>query len=1092
MRDMRTRWCCLRVPPRAGRTRGRTRAPSSIPGATVAVAGLLSASVLAAQDARPSFYEPGISPDASEIAFVHGGDIWTVPEAGGTARVLIAHEEEESRPLYSPNGRYLAFESYRDGTSHLYVYDTTTGETRQLTFMSTSASLDGWSADSEWVWFSSVSHDISGMSDVFRVRVTGGTPMPVLADRYGAEFWAAPHADGRVAVSTRGRMAWGQWWRNGHSHMDEAEIWVADPRDDAPTYTRVTTGGKNQWPMWTPDGEIAFVSDRSGSENLWRVGGTGGEPTRLTDFDEGRVVWPSISSNGVIAFERDFRIWTHDLRSGRTTAVDIRPVGAVQGPRIEAETASSFQGFTVSPDGRKLVVAARGELFAGAATEGEAGPLTTRVTDTPAPEGAVDWAHDSRHIVYTSARNGSSDLYVYDFGARAERALTTSGALDAAPAWAPEDMRVAYIRNGSSLHVIDATTGDDEVLATGRIGFGSTRVFGSPVWSPDGRWIAYMSSPDGEFWNVHVVPADGSADARAVSFLPNTFGGSIAWHPDGESIFYTTSQRTEDTRVIRIDLVPRTPTFREDALDSLFRVPEEPSGDGQEGDEEAADADEAEDDELVTIEFDGIRRRYEVVSIPFSVQQMTVSPDGKKLVVTGSAAGQQNVYAMKLDPLASGPDGVQPVTSGEGFKGGIEFAEDASRVWYIQGGRVRSIGLDGSRPLSVTLTAELEVDFDAEKDDVFLANWSTLNEGFYDPNHHGVDWDGVRRHWAPVISGTVNRQEMRRALLMMTGELNGSHLGVNGSESPSTPQVGRLGLRFDRAAYESRGELIVSEVLDLGPAHVAGDVAVGDRIVSVAGTAIDGSTNLNRVLRGTVGDRVSVGVRSAGDAGVRTIQLSPISVGAEKNLVYRSWVESRRAYVAEVSGGRLGYVHLPDMGGGTLEQLYLDLDQENRDREGIVVDVRNNNGGFVNNYALDVFTRRSFMTMQPRGGEAVSSRHQLGQRAYLDPVILVTNQNTLSDGEDFTEGWRSLGIGEVVGEPTAGWIIYTTNLSLFDGTGIRLPFIGIRGADGEDMELNPRPVDVEVERPSGEWYTGRDAQLDTAVERLLARIDSGS
>ncbi len=1045
---------------------------------------------LSAQDARPSFYEPGISPDGAEIAFVHGGDIWTVPAGGGDARLLVAHEEEESRPLYSPDGRWLAFESYRDGTSHIYVHDLTSGETRQLTFMSTSTLLDGWSTDSEWVWFSSVSHDVAGMSDVFRVRVSGGTPMPVLADRYAAEFWAAPHRDGRVALSVRGRTAWSQWWRNGHSHMDEAEIWIADPRQDAPTYRVVTTGGKNQWPMWAPDGDLVFVSDRSGSENLWRVAESGDEPARLTDFDEGRVLWPSISTGGVVAFERDFRIWTHDPGTGRTTPLEIRAVGSVQGPRVEPENATSFSGFAVSPDGEKLVVVARGELFAGAATEGDAGSVTTRVTDTPAPEGSVRWAHDSRHVVYTSARNGSSDLFLYDFGEREERALTSGDGLDQAPSWAPDDLRLAYVRDGSELRVLDVESGDDEAVATGLIGFGSTRVFGAPVWSPDGRWLAYMATPDGEFWNVHVVPADGSAEPRAVSFLPNTFGGALVWHPDGRSILYTTSQRTEDTRVVRVDLVPRTPVFREDALDELFRVEEEPSG-APGGADDEGEGDEADEGEPVEITFDGIRRRYEIVPIPFSVNEMAVSPDGETLVVSGSAAGRQNLYALDLDPLADDSDGVRPLTNGAGFKGGIEFAEAPDRVWYIQGGRVRSVGLDGNGDRTVALAAEMEVDFDAEKDDVFQANWSTLDQGFYDPDHHGVDWDGVREHWAPVVAGSLNRQEMRRALLLMTGELNASHTGVGGSESPSTQQVGRLGLRFDRRAYEDRGELVVSEMLWLGPAHVSGEISVGDRLVAVDGVELGVETNLSRVLRGTVGKRVRLDVTRAGSDQARTVTLSPVSLGAEKDLVYRAWVESRRDYVAEVSGGRLGYVHIPDMGGATLQRLYLDLDQENRDREGIVVDVRNNNGGFVNNYALDVFTRRSFMTMQPRGGAEASSRHQLGQRAYLDPVILVTNQNTLSDGEDFTEGWRALGIGEVVGEPTAGWIIYTTNLSLFDGTSMRLPFIGIRGADGENMELSPRPVDLEVERPAGEWYSGRDVQLDRAVERLLARIDGG-
>ncbi len=1035
---------------------------------------------------RLSFYEPGISPDGRTIAFVHGGDIWTVDATGGEARLLIAHEEEESRPLFSPDGEHLAFESYRDGTSHLYVYDFATGETRQVTFLSASAELSAWSPDGEWLWFSSNSHDISGMADVFRVRASGGTPMPVIADRYAGDFRATESSDGRLAFAARGRMAYSQWWRNGHSHMDESEIWVADTSGQTPQFTRTSAGGKNQWPIWLDADRIAFVSDRDGSENLWSVE-PGGEPRRHTDFEDGRLLWPSYApGSGVVAFERDFRIWTHDVASGRTTPLEIRPVGAVQSARTEPSTRSSFSGFAISPDGEKVVVSTRGELFAGAAGEGESGNLTTRITHTPAPEGEVVWASDSHRIAYTSTRNGRRHLFHYDFRTGDERQLTDSDLSDQAPAWDPEGERIAFVRNGAELRVLEVGSGDEQVVASGLIGFGSARVFTPPVWSPDGRWLAYLATPDGEFWNVHVVPADGSADARPVSFLANTFGGSIAWAPDGRSIFYATSQRTEDTRVVRIDLVPRTPSFRETALRELFEMDPPEGGQSEEDDEDAEPGAEDEVPE-VRIDFDGIRRRYSLLPISLSVGDLAVSPDGKTLVVSGSAAGRPNLFAYNLDPL-SDESGLKQITNDSGFKGSLQFAK-ADRVWFLQGGRVRSISVDGNGARSVSLQAEMEIDFHTEKNEVFLENWSALNEGFYDENHHGADWPAVGAVHRDIVAGARNRQEMRRALLLMTGELNASHLGVSGSEAPSTPQVGRLGLRFDRAQVEASGRFVVAERIDLGPAHVSGQIEVGDRLVSVNGIELDRATNLNRLLRGTIGERVEVGVERGGEE--HTAIVRPISVGAEKGLLYEQWVDSRRAYVAEVSGGRLGYVHIPDMGSGSLQGLYLDLDQENRSREGAVVDVRNNNGGFVNAYALDVFTRRSFMTMQPRGGAEASSRHQLGQRAYLDPVILVTNQNTLSDGEDFTEGWRQLGIGEVVGEPTASWIIYTSNTALFDGTFIRLPFIGIRGAAGDNMELSPRPVDVEVERPAGEWYSGRDAQLDVAVERLLARIDGG-
>ena len=218
------------------------------------------------------------------------------------------------------------------------------------------------------------------------------------------------------------------------------------------------------------------------------------------------------------------------------------------------------------------------------------------------------------------------------------------------------------------------------------------------------------------------------------------------------------------------------------------------------------------------------------------------------------------------------------------------------------------------------------------------------------------------------------------------------------------------------------------------------------------------------------------------------VPLRPVNQATEKNLVYRKWVEDNREYVAKASGGRLGYVHMFDMSEGALEQLYLDLDTENQSREAVVVDVRNNNGGFVNMFAIDVFARQNYLTMTSRNQPATPGRSQLGQRALGVPTILVTNQHSLSDAEDFTEGYRSLKLGKVVGEPTAGWILYTSNRPLIDGTVVRVPSTRVQGSDGKIMEMNPRPVDIPVKRQVGESYSGHDSQLDTAVDELLRQI----
>jgi tricorn protease len=334
---------------------------------------------------------------------------------------------------------------------------------------------------------------------------------------------------------------------------------------------------------------------------------------------------------------------------------------------------------------------------------------------------------------------------------------------------------------------------------------------------------------------------------------------------------------------------------------------------------------------------------------------------------------------------------------------------------------------------------------------------------------------------------------MRRLLNLMVGELNASHLGVSGGGGGggrgAGPSHGRLGLRFDRKEYEEHGRLKVAHVIPLGPAAITRSVAVGEYVTAIEGTPVSARTNLDHLLSHAHNRRTELSVSKTPDGkDPRTVVVRPISTGAEKNLLYREWVEWNRAYVDKVSGGRLGYVHMNDMSDAALQRLYLDLDADNRARDGVVVDVRNNNGGFVNAYALDVLSRRGYMNMTPRGLPMAPARSVLGQRALELPTILVTNQHSLSDAEDFTEGYRQLKLGKVVGEPTSGWIIFTGSATLIDGTAIRMPSTRITTNDGETMELKPRQVDVPVTRPIGETYTGRDSQLETAVKELLRQI----
>jgi C-terminal processing protease CtpA/Prc len=490
----------------------------------------------------------------------------------------------------------------------------------------------------------------------------------------------------------------------------------------------------------------------------------------------------------------------------------------------------------------------------------------------------------------------------------------------------------------------------------------------------------------------------------------------------------------------------------------------------------------------VQVVFDDIRRRLSLLPVGVDVDYETISPDGKWVALIANAANQANIYIYSLDELSREPAVAKQLTSTSGSKRFAQFSPDSKEIFFIENGRLGVVNLEG-RARSLAVTAEMDVDFAREKMEVFRQGWSYLRDFFYDPAYHGVNWEGVRAEYEPLIAGARTPDEMRRLLNLMVGELNASHLGAGAPPAGNQPTTGRIGLRFDRGEYETSGRLRVTEVIDLSPAAIAGGIKAGDYLLAVDGRTLDQATNLDETLNYKIGRRVTLTVSSDGTT-KREVVVRPVNGATERGLLYRQWVERNREYVAKASNGRLGYAHMFDMSQQSLNQLYLDLDAENFGREGVVIDIRNNSGGFVNVYAIDVLARRGYLTMTPRGQSSTPARTVLGQRALHRPTILVTNQHSLSDAEDFSEGYRSLRLGQVVGEPTAGWIIYTSNQPLIDGTSFRLPFIKITANDGTNMERNPRPVDIEATRPIGETLIGRDSQLDVAVRELLKQLSS--
>lgn len=523
------------------------------------LSALLAAAVLSslasAQTSLPSLATPALSPDGKEIAFASGGDIWAVPANGGEAHLLITDPADESRPLYSPDGTRLAFVSTRTGAGDIYVLTLATGQLQRITFSDAPDNLDAWSRDGKWLYFTSAANDVAGQGDIFRVASTGGTPLEVSRERYLNEFESAPSPDGtHIALMAKG-ISSSQWWRNGHAHIDQTELWLRPIA--SPTYQLLLPAdAKHAWPMWSADGKsIFFMSDKSGAENIWQLDTATSTPKQITHFTTGRVLWPTIAYDGkTILFERNFTLWTLDTATAKAARLNITLRGAPSSPGVTHLQLSSWNGLALSPDGKKLAVLGHGEVFAAPAKDGGD---AQRITHTNAAEFDPDWSPDSTHVAYRSERDGPSNLYEYDFTTAKERALTHGSGYDVHPTYSPDGKLLAYVRGNHEIHVLTLATLADLQVAKVGPGFSETNL----AWSPDSQWVAFNSHGLDDFANIHVVQATGGED-HPITFLANgETGSNLAWSPDGKYILFDTTQRAEPGHIARVDLIPHVPSF---------------------------------------------------------------------------------------------------------------------------------------------------------------------------------------------------------------------------------------------------------------------------------------------------------------------------------------------------------------------------------------------------------------------------------------------------------------------------------------------------------------------------------------------------
>jgi tricorn protease len=1067
------------------------------PSAVALVAVALAVGSASAQEPIRFARTPDISPDGKTVAFSYLGDIYTVPTIGGPARAVTTHPAHDLYPIFSPDGQSLAFSSNRHGSYDVFVVSVHGGRPRRLTFDSANDIVCGWTPDGKNILFASNrATEYPPSTDLYLVPVEGGR-VKRLGTGEGKDGSFSPRGD--LLAYVRGP---GMWYRKGYRGSSNDDIWIASA--DGSANRRVTNfDGQDSSPMWGADGQTLFyVSEFPGKSNIVRQGIgpvlTAGavkgsvelpKPTPLTNHTDDSVRRARISRDGNwIVYECGADLWVTSTREGskpRKLAIEVYADDKENPERIETFTGRATE-FAVSHDEKFVGFAVHGKLFRMPI---QPNAKVTQLTDGASNDHSISWAPDGSKMLFSSDRSGHDDLYLLEANdpehpkfTEAHRfkvtQLTHTPEAEKAATFSPDGKQIAFIRAGR-LYTM-APDGKDVKVVVDRA------VIIDYEWSPDSKWIAFARR-DGSFASeMYIVPATGPTVLEPIRNVTRyaTSNGGITWSANGKRLAFLSDRRASGNLHI-LDLEKPTAPTTERKTTSLW-----PSSSGV----------------TVSIDWDDIHLRVKSV-VPGLVDEAAISPDGSKVAFRDAVNRDLWVASTSGGQMTRLTTGNQYPRQITWSKKRLTTSSDSLEVVYFldRSGQLRLAKASGTtteaKPGSdSTVTLPFKIKLSVRDEELFAEmfdqSWRSLSENFYDKSFHGLNWDEVRARYRPLVKHVAMKEDLYALLYLMMGELNASHLGVSGILRGPEEETAELGLLYDDS-YRGKG-LKIAEILKRGPADRRGlNVKAGEFVTSIDGVELTDTTNISKLLNGKAGELVVVQVATNPDDPKtgRRVEIQAMGRhsatgskdGAISDLMYDRWVAKNAARVRELSKGKLGYIHIRSMDEEGLDRFVRSLYSDNFDKEAIVLDVRFNGGGFTHDQVLNYLGSKEHTIFRQReGNEGLVLRSS--DRKWTKPLVLLINNRSYSDAEIFPNAFRTLGLGKLVGQPTAGAVIGTNAIRLVDGSQLRLPHIGVWTTKGVNMEKEGVKPDILIEPHPDDLARGVDAQLERAVDVLQADV----
>ncbi|MEL7159595.1 MAG: LpqB family beta-propeller domain-containing protein, partial [Bacteroidota bacterium] len=952
--------------------------------------------------------DPALTPDGQTIIFAYGGDLWQVPAQGGAANRITAMDGAESAPKVSPDGKWLAFTSAQYGNNDVYLMPLAGGAITQLTFHEANDEVANWSWDSEEIYFTSNRYN---RGTTFTVKRSGGTPVRLFGHYHNTIHNPAPHPRTR-------RLFFNESWesstfthRKGYKGPFNPEIKSFD-LEGGTMQVHTDWEGKDMWTMIDRAGNVYFASDRDSREyNLYQLG-EGDKVKRLTKF-KSAVFAPSIAADGsAIAFIKDYQLQVYDVKSGRTRTVPVS-LNAFAGlaKTQDFSTDGNVSYFDVARDGKKIAFVSRGELFVSDIE----GKFIRQVPTGEDRVMEVKWMKDDKTLLFTQTHGGYQNLFTVPADGSADPTRRTNDQRNNRMLEISNDTsRVAYLSGRDEIRIMDLddfaiiTAAERDVWFRGSI----------PRWSPDDRYLLFTGYVGFET-DLFISDLENGNQVTNLTRTGVTESSPV-WTPDGKYIIFNSARHQPsyprgggDMNLYRMALRKYDRPYKDAKVDELFA-------------EENKDK-EKKDSVVVQIDFDGLMERLERVGPAFGVQAGAVAfADGDKTVVLYGSSHDEGRFKLFKTVYEEFESPKTEAVAATGVGGATDLIVVKKKPYLIGGRKILAVNLGQNKTKAIELKHTFRRSLAPEFNQMFYETWANLEENFYAEDFHGVDWPALREKYAAYLPHVGTRADLRRLINDMLGELNTSHFGFysNGKEEATKSRVRSLalGLEFEDAEDPYK----ITSIVPNGPADREDvDLQVGDRLVAIDNERFAASTNREAYLsRPSVDGEVAL-TRVRGEE--KKVRLHPTSYFTTRNNRYDAWVDACQKRVDDASDKRVAYVHMKNMGGGELNNFLNEMVAEGHRRDALILDLRWNTGGNVHDAVLEYLSRKPYLQWKYRSSDYAPQPHFAPQ---AKPIILLINQQSLSDAEMTAAGFQELGLGTIMGTPTYRWIIFTSGKGL--------------------------------------------------------------